>query len=315
VKVLYHSGLRAAARAVHETNLMLQACHKNVVQTHHVLMWQRAKAVTDDCTHDFQRGAAGTPVQQQQQQQHVLSPSADAGSLQEDFNAESAAAAAAPAGAGGEASPQPQSERRFSNMHIDNSNGNGVSACGVMYLSDADADAADGWMGHAGMFMDDDEDELEAQTCESSLCLGALQRVLVCCWCCCSLCCAVHVCRSFSWRCLEFQMLPCCVLLSVLILSVWSERCRWLDGPCWHIPMDDDEDELEAQTCEYCYGHMCVCGHDTEAVSAPAVLSCVSAGIVQELCDGGPLDAAAKDGKIASTVSSGCFLMVPAAAT
>jgi hypothetical protein len=149
---------------------MLRACHKNVVQTHHVLMWQRAKAVIDDCAHDF-RPSTATPVQQQQQ--HMLSPAAAGDhSLQEDLQEDPAAAAAAGA-ADGEASlpqqqqQQPQSERRFSNLHIDNSNANGnVSACGVMDLSAGGADAADGWMGHAGMFVDDDEDELEAQTCE-----------------------------------------------------------------------------------------------------------------------------------------------------
>jgi hypothetical protein len=174
VKVLYHSGLRAAARAVHETDLMLRACHKNVVQTHHVLMWQRAKAVIDDCVHDW-RGDAATPVQQQQQvQQHMLSLSAagDHSWQQELLQEASSPAAAAAAAADGEASPlqlqpQQQSERRFSNLHIDNSNANGnVSACGVMELSAADADAAGGWMRQASMFVDDDEDELETQTCE-----------------------------------------------------------------------------------------------------------------------------------------------------
>jgi hypothetical protein len=152
---------------------MLRACHKNVVQTHHVLMWQRAKAVINDCLHDF-RPSTATQVQQQQQlQQHMLSPAAAGDhSLQEDFQEDpAAAAAAAAAAADGEASlpqqQQPQSERRFSNLHIDNSNANGnVSACGVMDLSAGGADAADGWMSHAGMFVDDDEDELEAQTCE-----------------------------------------------------------------------------------------------------------------------------------------------------
>ncbi|KAF6262855.1 kinase-like domain-containing protein [Scenedesmus sp. NREL 46B-D3] len=78
---------------------MLQCCHKNVVQTHHVLMWQRAKAAIDDCTPKY-GGAAGAAVQQEQP---VLPPfdgssaANGSGSMHGDADAAAAAAAAADA--------------------------------------------------------------------------------------------------------------------------------------------------------------------------------------------------------------------------
>jgi hypothetical protein len=143
---------------------MLQACHRNVVQTHHVLMWQRAKAVIDDCGHEF--GAALAAQQEQQQQQQLLLPAFGGSGVHDDAAAEAAAAAAGC----GNVSPQ-EGGRRYSNLHVDNSTGTGTggSACGVLNLSAADSAAACGWMGAAGM-ADDDEDELEAQTC---MCLAA----------------------------------------------------------------------------------------------------------------------------------------------
>jgi hypothetical protein len=136
---------------------MLQACHNNVVQTHHVLMWQRAKAVIDDCANE---GFA------QPRDQHVLP--AFGNSSSNGASPVPAAAVAADAISGG-TSPQGQGlgERRFSNLHVDNSNAGGTSACGVLEFSAAESEAADGWPGAAGM-LDDDEDELEAQTCELS---------------------------------------------------------------------------------------------------------------------------------------------------
>uniref|UniRef100_A0A383VCB8 Protein kinase domain-containing protein n=1 Tax=Tetradesmus obliquus TaxID=3088 RepID=A0A383VCB8_TETOB len=153
VKVLYHSGLRAAARALHETDLMLQACHKNVVQTHHVLMWQRAKAVIDD-----ECGGAAPP-QQQGQQLLRTAFSGSASGAHDEAAAEPSAAAAA----GGDDGSLQEGGRRYSSLHLDAAAGTATSACGVLELGAADSEAADGWLGVAGA-ADDDEDYLEAQT-------------------------------------------------------------------------------------------------------------------------------------------------------
>ncbi|WIA20460.1 hypothetical protein OEZ85_004867 [Tetradesmus obliquus] len=153
VKVLYHSGLRAAARALHETDLMLQACHKNVVQTHHVLMWQRAKAVIDD------ECGGVAPPQQQGQQLLRTAFSGSASGAHDEAAAEPSAAAAA---GGGDGSLQ-EGGRRYSSLHLDAASGTATSACGVLELGAADSEAADGWLGVAGA-ADDDKDDLEAQT-------------------------------------------------------------------------------------------------------------------------------------------------------
>lgn len=141
VKILYHTGSQAAARVAREAAIMLQAKHENVIQSHHVLIWQRSKSCN---------GMDSGRVQ------HTLGGSFDLG------------------------------RHSSSNTGLQNNSSSSTTPlCSVMELKETDAAATNGWLAVKNVAIaDDDDDDVEAQTCKgvcvAVCCLGAFSWFVPC---------------------------------------------------------------------------------------------------------------------------------------